>query len=48
MSRAKLALLLAILLAALACYGSAYQASPKLIVVLIIDQFRGDYLERYH
>ncbi len=48
MFRAKLAVLLAILLAALACFGSAYQANPKLIVVLIIDQFRGDYLERYH
>ena len=48
MFRAKLALLLAILLASLACYGSAYQASPKLVVILIIDQFRGDYLERYH
>ena len=48
MFRAKLAVLLAVLLAALACFGSAYQASPKLVVILIIDQFRGDYLERYH
>jgi len=28
-------------------YGSAYDAHPKLIVVIVIDQFRGDYLERY-
>jgi predicted AlkP superfamily pyrophosphatase or phosphodiesterase len=27
--------------------ASAYNAHPKLIVVIIIDQFRGDYLERY-
>lgn len=48
MFRAKIAVLLAVLLAALACFGSAYQANPKLVVILIIDQFRGDYLERYH
>jgi predicted AlkP superfamily pyrophosphatase or phosphodiesterase len=29
-------------------FASAYNARPKLIVVIIIDQFRGDYLERYH
>ena len=29
-------------------FGSAYQNRPKLIVVIIIDQFRGDYLERYY
>ena len=28
-------------------YASAYNAQPKLIVVIVIDQFRGDYLERY-
>ena len=28
--------------------ASAYDAHPKLIVVIVIDQFRGDYLERYH
>jgi arylsulfatase A-like enzyme len=28
-------------------WGSAYNARPKLIIVLVIDQFRGDYLERY-
>jgi Type I phosphodiesterase / nucleotide pyrophosphatase len=29
-------------------FASAYNAHPKLVVVIIIDQFRGDYLERYH
>ena len=28
-------------------FSSAYNAHPKLIVVIVIDQFRGDYLERY-
>src|SRR5689334_20048844 len=27
--------------------ASAYNARPRLIVILVIDQFRGDYLERY-
>jgi arylsulfatase A-like enzyme len=30
-----------------ATFASAYNAHPKLIVVIVIDQFRGDYLERY-
>ncbi|HJW98765.1 MAG TPA: alkaline phosphatase family protein [Terriglobales bacterium] len=29
-------------------FPSAYQNRPKLIVVIIIDQFRADYLERYY
>lgn len=48
MFRTKLVVLLALLLAALGCFGSAYTANPKLVVILVIDQFRGDYLERYH
>ena len=28
-------------------YADAYHATPKLVVILVIDQFRGDYLERY-
>jgi arylsulfatase A-like enzyme len=28
-------------------YGQAYQGNPKLVVIVVIDQFRGDYLERY-
>src|SRR5580765_1644293 len=27
--------------------ASAYNAHPKLVVVIVIDQFRGDYLEHY-
>ncbi len=27
--------------------ADAYHAKPKLVVVLVLDQFRGDYLERY-
>ncbi|MHB1673183.1 MAG: alkaline phosphatase family protein [Acidobacteriaceae bacterium] len=29
------------------CAASAYDAHPKLVVILVIDQFREDYLERY-
>ena len=29
------------------CRASAYDAHPKLLVILVIDQFREDYLERY-
>jgi arylsulfatase A-like enzyme len=28
-------------------HAAAYDAHPKLVVVLVIDQFRGDYLDRY-
>jgi len=28
--------------------AAAYNGHPKLVVVIVIDQFRGDYLERYH
>src|ERR1700733_6806134 len=27
--------------------AQAYNANPKLVVILVIDQFRGDYLQRY-
>jgi predicted AlkP superfamily pyrophosphatase or phosphodiesterase len=27
--------------------ADAYRAKPKLVVILVIDQFRGDYLDRY-
>src|SRR5882762_5982570 len=30
-----------------AAFSAAYNARPKLIVVIVIDQFRADYLERY-
>ena len=29
------------------CSASAYDAHPKLVVILVVDQFREDYLERY-
>ena len=29
------------------CSASAYDAHPKLVILLVIDQFREDYLERY-
>src|SRR5215470_13377522 len=48
MIRGKLAAFLALLLTVSAAYGSAYQASPRLVVILVIDQFRGEYLERFH
>ena len=48
MQRAKLLTILCILLAATVAFSSAYQASPKLVVILVIDQFRGDYHDRYH
>jgi predicted AlkP superfamily pyrophosphatase or phosphodiesterase len=48
---ARLGLLLAFLTVAIALpvrsSASAYNAHPKLVVVIVIDQFRGDYLERY-
>jgi len=34
-------------LTAVPSFASAYNGRPKLIVVIVIDQFRGDYLERY-
>src|SRR5215471_9936998 len=43
-----LALVLALLVpSAVPARADAYHAQPKLVVVLVIDQFRGDYLERY-
>jgi predicted AlkP superfamily pyrophosphatase or phosphodiesterase len=41
------ALMLPLLWAGVA-FASAYNARPKLVVIVVIDQFRGDYLERYH
>jgi hypothetical protein len=42
------AVLLALLLVCgPASFASAYNAHPKLVVVIVIDQFRADYLERY-
>ncbi|MGA9494427.1 MAG: alkaline phosphatase family protein [Terriglobales bacterium] len=40
-------LLVSMLGSNLTAFASAYNAHPKLVVVIVIDQFRGDYLERY-
>src|SRR5690242_6542599 len=42
-----LALILAALTHPVPASASAYNGHPKLIVIITIDQFRGDYLERY-
>src|SRR6202171_3752383 len=44
--RIVLSLLLCLLLPVIGS-ASAYNARPKLVVIMVIDQFRGDYLERY-
>src|SRR5258708_19290808 len=31
----------------IASFASAYNGHPRVVVVIVIDQFRGDYLERY-
>ncbi len=33
---------------AAASFASAYNAQPKLVVIIVVDQLRGDLLERYH
>jgi arylsulfatase A-like enzyme len=43
----RISIALTILLVVTSAAGSAYNAHPKLVVVIVIDQFRGDYLERY-
>lgn len=35
-------------LCAVAAFASAYNAQPKLVVIVVVDQLRGDLLERYH
>jgi len=41
------AALLTLLLLTPPAPADAYHAAPKLVVILVIDQFRGDYLDRY-
>ena len=46
----KLAVVLALLVALLpspAVHAQAYQAKPKLVVILVVDQLRGDLIDRY-
>src|SRR5271165_389462 len=49
--RQRLVTILFVCLAALSfplqARANAYDGRPKLIVIVVIDQFRGDYLERY-
>jgi predicted AlkP superfamily pyrophosphatase or phosphodiesterase len=45
-ARAVLCMLMCASLAA-PSFASAYNGHPRLIVIIVIDQFRGDYLERY-
>src|SRR5215469_10745672 len=42
-----LALLVVSVLSPAPGWAAAYNGHPKLVVVIVIDQFRGDYLERY-
>ncbi len=42
-----LALIVAVATLPVRAFASAYNGHPKLVVVIVIDQFRGDYLERY-
>jgi len=42
-----LAALCSIVIVPVPTCASAYNGHPKLVVVIVIDQFRGDYLERY-
>lgn len=42
-----LALFAAVITLPVPSFASAYNGRPKLVVVIVIDQFRGDYLERY-
>ena len=30
------------------CFASAYDARPRLVVIVVVDQLRGDLLERFH
>src|ERR1700690_1341775 len=45
--RTRLAVLAVVLACAVCACASAYNARPKLVVVIVIDQFRADYIERY-
>ena len=47
MIRRTLSLALIVALTTTTAFGSAYDAKPKLVVILVLDQFRGDYLNRF-
>jgi len=42
------AVIAAICVLAISSVASAYNARPKLVVVIVVDQLRGDLLDRYH
>jgi predicted AlkP superfamily pyrophosphatase or phosphodiesterase len=44
---ATVSLIFAAIISPIPSFASAYNGRPRLIVVIVIDQFRGDYLERY-
>ena len=44
---ARLLCLAFVLLFSIPVFASAYNGHPRLVIVIVIDQFRGDYLERY-
>src|SRR5438270_2685657 len=46
--RAFALLLIALFAAPPSLFASAHNGRPKLVVIIIIDQFRADYLDRYH
>jgi hypothetical protein len=43
----RFAWLAAVIGVSVSSFASAYDGHPKLVVVIVIDQFRGDYMERY-
>lgn len=43
-----LAALVLVLLFVTAGFGSTYNGRPKVVVVIVVDQLRGDMIERYH
>ena len=47
MIRRTLSLALIVALTTTTAFGSAYDAKPKLVIILVLDQFRGDYLNRF-
>ena len=37
-----------VLLIGFSCFGSTYNGRPKVVVIVVVDQLRGDMIERYH
>ena len=47
MLKKRLRILWSLLLLSASAFASAHDARPKLVVIIVIDQMRGDYVERY-